>query len=37
LLLIPVLTSTLESALRVHHRAHTNGRAGRAPDLLTEP
>jgi Lon protease-like protein len=36
LLLIPILTSALESALRVHHRAHTNGRAGRAPNLLTE-
>ncbi len=36
LLLLPILTSALESALRVHHRAHTNGRAGRAPNLLTE-
>jgi Lon protease-like protein len=36
LLLIPILTSALESALRVHHRAHTNGRTGRAPDLLTD-
>ncbi|HEY7635658.1 MAG TPA: LON peptidase substrate-binding domain-containing protein [Gemmatimonadales bacterium] len=36
LLLLPILTSTLESALRVHHRAHTNGRAARAPDLLTD-
>jgi Lon protease-like protein len=36
LLLIPILTSALESALKVHHRAHTNGRAGRAPNLLTD-
>jgi Lon protease-like protein len=36
LLLIPILTTALESALRVHHRAHTNGRAARAPNLLTE-
>jgi Lon protease-like protein len=36
LLLLPILTSALESALRVHQRAHTNGRTGRAPNLLTE-
>lgn len=36
LLLLPILTTALDSALKVHHRAHTNGRAGRAPNLLTE-
>jgi Lon protease-like protein len=34
LLLIPILTSTVESALRVHRHAHTNGRSGSQPDLL---
>jgi len=34
LLLLPVLTRTVESALRVHRRAHTNGRGGGTPDIL---
>jgi Lon protease-like protein len=34
LLLIPILTSGVESALRVHRRAHTNGRGHTQPDLL---
>ncbi|HEX6105965.1 MAG TPA: LON peptidase substrate-binding domain-containing protein [Gemmatimonadales bacterium] len=35
LLLIPILTSAVESGLRVHRRAHGNGRGGGQPDLLT--
>lgn len=34
LLLVPILTSSVESALRVHRHAHTNGRSGAQPDLL---
>jgi uncharacterized protein len=34
LLLIPILTSGVESALRVHRRAHTNGRGQTQPDFL---
>jgi Lon protease-like protein len=34
LLLVPILTSTVESALRIHRHAHTNGRSGSQPDLL---
>jgi Lon protease-like protein len=34
LLLLPVLTRTVESALRVHRRAHTNGRGGATPDII---
>jgi Lon protease-like protein len=34
LLLVPILTSSVESALRVHRHAHTNGRSGSQPDLL---
>ena len=37
LMLVPILTASVESALRVHRRAHTNGRGGARPDLLTEP
>jgi Lon protease-like protein len=37
LLLIPILTAGVESALRVHRRAHTNGRGGARPDVITEP
>ena len=33
LLLLPVLTSGVESALRVHRRAHGNGVGGAVPDL----
>ncbi len=34
ILLVPILTSSVESALRVHRHAHTNGRSGAQPDLL---
>jgi Lon protease-like protein len=37
LMLIPILTAGVESALRVHRRAHTNGRGGARPDVVTEP
>ncbi len=37
LLLLPVLTSTVESALKVHRRAHTNGKGGTAPEILADP
>ncbi len=36
LLLLPVLTSGVESALKVHRRAHTNGKGGLAPDIATD-
>ena len=29
--------AAVESALRVHRRAHTNGRGGARPDVITEP
>jgi ATP-dependent Lon protease len=35
-LLLPVLTSRIESALRIHHRAHTNGKGGALPDVLAQ-
>jgi hypothetical protein len=34
--LLPLLTSGVERALRVHRRAHTNGKGGSAPDIVTE-
>ena len=34
LLLLPILTSAVESALRVHRRAHGNGRGTGQPELL---
>ncbi len=37
LLLVPILTAGVESALRIHRRAHTNGRGGARPDVITEP
>jgi Lon protease-like protein len=37
LMLLPILTATVESALRVHRRAHTNGRGGSRPDVILEP
>ncbi|HEX2219217.1 MAG TPA: LON peptidase substrate-binding domain-containing protein [Gemmatimonadales bacterium] len=37
LMLVPILTASVESALRVHRRAHTNGRGGARPDVVTEP
>jgi Lon protease-like protein len=33
-LLLPILTSGVESGLRVHRRAHTNGRGHSQPDFL---
>ena len=36
LLLIPILTSGVESGLRVHRRAHSNGRGTTSPDLLAD-
>ena len=36
LMLVPILTAGVESALRVHRRAHTNGRGGARPDVITE-
>ncbi|CAN5902799.1 LON peptidase substrate-binding domain-containing protein [soil metagenome] len=36
LMLVPILTASVESALRIHRRAHTNGRGGARPDLITE-
>ncbi len=37
LMLVPILTASVESALRVHRRAHANGRGGARPDVVTEP
>src|SRR5918994_960277 len=37
LLLVPILAAGVESALRIHRRAHTNGRGGLRPDVITEP
>jgi Lon protease-like protein len=34
LLLLPILTSAVESGLRVHRRAHANGRGTGQPELL---
>jgi ATP-dependent Lon protease len=36
LLLLPVLTSAVESALKVHRRAHSNGKGGAAPDIVAD-
>jgi Lon protease-like protein len=35
--LLPILTSALERAIQVHQRAHTNGKGGAAPEIITEP
>lgn len=35
LLLLPVLTSAVENAIRVHRRAHSNGKGRTIPDVLT--
>jgi Lon protease-like protein len=35
LLLLPVLTSAVENAVRVHRRAHSNGKGRTIPDVLT--
>ena len=34
-LLLPILTSAAESAIKIHRRAHSNGKGGTAPDVLT--
>ena len=34
--LLPALTNVVETALNVHQRAHTNGKGGAAPDIVTE-
>jgi Lon protease-like protein len=34
LLLLPVLTSAVESGIKVHRRAHGNGKGGAIPDML---
>jgi Lon protease-like protein len=34
-LLLPVLTSAVESGIKVHRRAHGNGKGGTVPDILT--
>ena len=36
LLLLPVLTSAVETALKIHRRAHTNGKGGAAPDIVAD-
>lgn len=33
-LLLPVITSAVEAGLIVHRHAHTNGKGGRAPDIV---
>jgi Lon protease-like protein len=35
ILLLPVLTSAVESGIKVHRRAHTNGKGGIIPDVLS--
>lgn len=35
--LLPVLTSAIERAIKVHQRAHTNGKGGSAPEIVAEP
>jgi Lon protease-like protein len=36
-MLVPILTASVESALRVHRRAHSNGRGGARRDIAVEP
>jgi len=36
LMLVPILTAAVESALKVHRRAHSNGRGGARPDIALE-
>jgi Lon protease-like protein len=36
ILLLPLLTSAVESGLKVHRRAHTNGKGGAMPDALVQ-
>ena len=35
--LLPLLTSAVERAIKIHQRAHTNGKGGSAPEIITEP
>jgi ATP-dependent Lon protease len=35
IMLLPVLTSAVESSIKVHRRAHSNGKGGSIPDILT--
>jgi ATP-dependent Lon protease len=36
-MLLPVLTSAVESGIKVHRRAHSNGKGGTLPDILPSP
>jgi Lon protease-like protein len=36
IMLLPVLTSAVQSGLKVHRRAHTNGKGGAIPDSLAQ-
>ncbi|HEU5303393.1 MAG TPA: LON peptidase substrate-binding domain-containing protein [Gemmatimonadales bacterium] len=36
ILLLPVLTSAVEAGLRVHRRAHTNGKGGAMPEIVSD-
>jgi Lon protease-like protein len=36
IMLLPVLTSAVDSGLKVHRRAHTNGKGGAIPDALAQ-
>ncbi len=36
IMLLPVLTSAVDSGLKVHRRAHTNGKGGAVPDTLAQ-
>jgi ATP-dependent Lon protease len=36
-MLLPVLTSAVESGIKVHRRAHSNGKGGALPDILPSP
>jgi Lon protease-like protein len=35
-LLLPVLTSAVEAGLKVHRRAHTNGKGGATPEIVSD-
>jgi hypothetical protein len=36
ILLLPVLTSAVEAGIKVHRRAHTNGKGGSSPEILSQ-
>jgi Lon protease-like protein len=36
MMLLPILASAIESGLKVHRRAHTNGKGGALPDVLAQ-